>query len=632
MKYHSFFPVVICLGLLISPSCIWAQVTVEMPAQPVISSAVANVQESVVQIETIGGKARVAGAVVTNQPRSGLIVGTDGWIVTATYNLAHEPTAVFVKIPDGQRLPATIVSRNHARKITLLKVETAQPLPVAERVNRRELKVGQTAIAVGRSLSWETPSVSVGIISALRRIWDRAVQTDAAVSPHNFGGPLIDIQGRVIGILVPLSPQSEDVSDGVDWYDSGIGFAVPLETNDLERMVTGVDLSPGRMGVTFKEDRGYASRSVVAACPGNSPAARAGLQSGDEITRINGQDTARVSQIRHALGPLYAGDDVVIEGLRNGEAFAINVELVDKVKPWKHVMLGLIARNGDLGLEVQNVFPDGPAKLAGIEVGDRIIAFNDQPISNQQEIESELMKSTLGQAVTLTVNRGGQTMPLVLQLAWLAADPVASLSTEVAAESKIEVLRLPESPNRCYGYFPESTEPSALLLWIGEPGKVQIDELLKQWKPWCHQTNTAILFPESLDDQRWSRDEIDFLNKIAEQAQQQHSVDPFKVAVGGQGPGGVLASLVGMSQKKTWRGLVLVNTGPSTRIAQHQSEPGQRQLFLILDAAAEDNTQAEMTRWLEHFKEQGFPAVKQSLDLQDLPQRVTEWLQSLGRL
>lgn len=632
MKPVWFFAVVICLGLFGPPLCLRAQLNVEMPPQTVIRSAVSKVQPSVVQIETIGGESRVAGAVVANQPRSGLIVGTDGWIITATYNLAHEPSAVFVKISDGQRLPARIISRNHARKVTLLKVETVDPLPVAERLDRKELRVGQTAIAIGRSLSWENPSVSVGIISALRRIWDRAVQTDASVSPHNFGGPLIDIQGRVIGILVPMSPQSEDVSDGVEWYDSGIGFAVPLETNDLERMVTGLDLYPGQLGVAFQEDRGYASRSIVAACPGNSPAARAGIQPDDEITRINGQDTPRVSQARHALGALYAGDEVKIEGLRNGEPFTLNVALVDKIKPWKHVMLGLVARNKDSGLEVQYVLSDGPAGLAGVQVGDRILSFNHQPVSSQQEIESELIKVALGEKVSLTVNRRGEAMDLFLQLDLLTADPVAGLSGQVATESKKEILRIPESPNRCFGYFPTSTEPSALLLWIGEPGEVPIDELLDLWKPWCHETNTAILFPESRSDQRWSRDEIDFLNKIVEQAQQQHSVDPYRVAVGGQGPGGVLASLVGMSQKKTWRGLILVDAVPSTRIAQHQSEPGQRQMLLMLEGIAADDKQVEMRRWLKHFQEQGFPVVRQAVDPQDLPRRVTQWLQSLGKL
>ena len=87
-------------------------------------------------------------------------------------------------------------------------------------------------MAVGRTLVGQVdqmPSVSVGIISALDRIWGKAIQTDAKVSPTNYGGPLIDLYGRVQGVLVPASPQAEGETAGFEWYDSGIGFAIPLE-------------------------------------------------------------------------------------------------------------------------------------------------------------------------------------------------------------------------------------------------------------------------------------------------------------------------------------------------------------------------------------------------------------------
>ena len=73
------------------------------------------------------------------------------------------------------------------------------------------------------------PNVSVGIVSALDRIWGKAIQTDAKISPNNYGGPLVDIAGRVLGVLVPMSPDGSGEVAGVEWYDSGIGFAVPLE-------------------------------------------------------------------------------------------------------------------------------------------------------------------------------------------------------------------------------------------------------------------------------------------------------------------------------------------------------------------------------------------------------------------
>ncbi len=105
-------------------------------------------------------------------------------------------------------------------------------LPVPEAFPKDQIRVGHWALAVGRTLSPEItdpPSVSVGIISALDRVWGKALQTDAKVSPVNYGGPLVAMDGRVQGILVPASPQSEGATAGVEWYDSGIGFAIPMD-------------------------------------------------------------------------------------------------------------------------------------------------------------------------------------------------------------------------------------------------------------------------------------------------------------------------------------------------------------------------------------------------------------------
>ena len=110
----------------------------------------------------------------------------------------------------------------------LLKVDVEEKLPVPEAVPESEIHVGQWAIALGRTFDTAQPNMSVGIVSGLNRIWGKAMQTDAKISPSNYGGPLVDIRGRVLGVLVPLSPDKHEDVAGVEWYDSGIGFAVPL--------------------------------------------------------------------------------------------------------------------------------------------------------------------------------------------------------------------------------------------------------------------------------------------------------------------------------------------------------------------------------------------------------------------
>ena len=91
-----------------------------------------------------------------------------------------------------------------------------------------EIRVGQWAIAVGRSFRADRPNISVGIVSALGRMFGKVIQTDADVSTANYGGPLVDIRGRVYGVVVPMAPQATSEVAGAEWYDSGIGFAVPL--------------------------------------------------------------------------------------------------------------------------------------------------------------------------------------------------------------------------------------------------------------------------------------------------------------------------------------------------------------------------------------------------------------------
>src|SRR5690606_21244189 len=118
---------------------------------------------------------------------------------------------------------ARLVASDHNRKLALLALADAEDLPVAKIAPYEPVRPGQWAIAIGRAFRPDRPHVGVGIVSAKRRLYGRAVQTDAPVSAANYGGPLVDLEGRVIGILSPLSPASESVIAGTEWYDSGIG-------------------------------------------------------------------------------------------------------------------------------------------------------------------------------------------------------------------------------------------------------------------------------------------------------------------------------------------------------------------------------------------------------------------------
>src|SRR5262249_40512615 len=151
-------------------------------------------------------------------PTTGVIVSSDGYIISSAFNFADKPDAVFVALPGRSgRQVAQVVASDHTRMLTLLKIE-ASGLPVAQVTPKSEMQVGQSVAALGRT--WvgadDVPSISLGIVSALGRIWGKAIQTDAKISPVNYGGPLIDLYGRVLGILVPASPSAQGETAGVE--------------------------------------------------------------------------------------------------------------------------------------------------------------------------------------------------------------------------------------------------------------------------------------------------------------------------------------------------------------------------------------------------------------------------------
>ena len=202
--------------------------SIEELEEDAIRRATAAAKEFTVQIETIGGLETIDGVRTNVGPTTGVSVSTDGFVISSSFNFVGQPASIYVSDSSGERKPAKIVGRDESRKLVLLKYEPdGQPkIPVA--ANPKQFAVGQTVVAAGRTLASDNINISTGIISATSRVWGRAVQTDAKISPANFGGPLINLKGEVVGILVPMSPDANTELAGIEWYDSGIGFAVPF--------------------------------------------------------------------------------------------------------------------------------------------------------------------------------------------------------------------------------------------------------------------------------------------------------------------------------------------------------------------------------------------------------------------
>jgi len=260
-------------------------------------------------------------------PTTGLVIASDGYIVTSTFEFADAPPIITVALADGTRHVARLLGHDETRKLCVLKIDV-EGLPVPATVGPDDLRVGQWAVSVGVGYGAEDPAISAGIVSATGRVFGRAVQTDANLSPANYGGPLVDIDGRVIGMCVPLSPRGGGALGGVQWYDSGIGFAVPLAGLEdvLEQMKRGEMIRAGRIGVQVApggKEGGVGVREIVP----DSGAADAGLQKDDVILAFDGQTVRDVTHLRQLVGRHVAGDTVTLTVRRGEEELEIRVTL-----------------------------------------------------------------------------------------------------------------------------------------------------------------------------------------------------------------------------------------------------------------------------------------------------------------
>lgn len=220
---------------------------------------------------------------------SGIILNPDGYLVTNNHVVADTRTAD-VYLLDGDRFDARVVAIDPSTDIAVLKID-GENFYSGEFGDSDDLRLGQTAIAIGHSLGLVGgPSVTVGVVSALRRniptqqgILENMIQTDAAINPGNSGGPLVDSDGRIIGVNNAIIP-----------YANGIGFAIPSNTvrdiaNELIQNgrvvrpwlgIIGIDMTPTLASYyRLFSDTG----ALIVQITKDSPAETAGLRPGDII-------------------------------------------------------------------------------------------------------------------------------------------------------------------------------------------------------------------------------------------------------------------------------------------------------------------------------------------------------------
>ena len=536
---------------------------VQQAEQQAIKTAVQRVAPSVLRIETVGGLERVGQTTISAGPTTGVAISEDGYLVSSLFNFVQLPSSILVTTPSGKRAPAEIVARDESRMMVLLKVNTDEKFIVPEVAPRSQWRVGQWTIAVGRAIDPQQLNISVGVLSAKERVWGKALQTDAKVSPSNYGGPLIDIQGRVLGVLAPMSPRGDDAMAGSEWYDSGIGFAVAWEDllARLETLKQGKDLKPGVLGVVLEGTDVYSDPCKIGSVRPVSPASDAGLLVDDEIVEINGEPTIRQAQLKHALGRLYAGDQVHLVVRRGEQRLPLVATLTDELLPYQHPFLGVLPRRDfrENGVRVRYVYPESPAAKAGLRADDVLLSLGGEAVEGIAQLQDLITRFSIAETVPLRWRRGDQEMTADARLGALPEDVPSDLLPEPTdppaaaadnlATGEVEINLLEES-NKCFAYLPADYRPDAsfgLLVWLHAPQFGDAPKLIEQWKDICDENHLVLLLPIAKDPARWTPTEIDVVEKAVEQLRKDYPVSADRIVIGGEEAGGAMAILTMLS-------------------------------------------------------------------------------------
>ena len=614
---------------------------IEALEETAFKQAAALADPSIVRIETVGGLEQVDDVLLGNGPTSGVVVSADGFIISSSFNFVGKPTSILVTLPDGRRLAAKQVANDRLRLLTLLHVDVDGLIP-AKPVPKSEVKVGQWALALGRTLDNSTPSLSVGIVSALNRVWGKAIQTDAKTSPVNYGGALIDIEGRVLGVIAPLSPMGGGDMAGVEWYDGGIGFAIPLEDiyGSLDRLKQGTDLLPGLMGITFAGGQQLNVPAIVDRVRYNSPAQQAGLKTNDRIIEDDGEKIVRVAQLKHIAGRKYAGDSVKLVVSRGEASVPIDVELVGELVPYEIPFLGILPQRTVVssdsalsGTSARLVLAKSPAEQAGLLRGDRIVKYNDVELKESRMLSDLVGRSRPGDRVKVTYLRDGKEATAEATLGSLPEQIVGELSAKLiepvipkepaekdqgeekaekkSSETNLKTGRftatLEGSDHDYWAYVPESyseTHAYGLVVWIHPNGDGMEAAVLKQWKSICDRRGLILVAPKADKPNGWQPGEAEFIKQLIGHMRGKYTLDANRIVLHSYGTGAGIACLVSTKHRDLVRGLVIAGAPFLTRPSENDPEFRQQFLFVCGDG---DKILSKVNASVEALRKLKFP-------------------------
>jgi serine protease Do len=374
---------------------------------------------------------------------SGVIVNPKGYILTNSH-VVHGMDNINVQLHDGREFPAKVLGDDPNSDLALIQIN-ADNLPYLTLGNSDHLEVGQWVAAIGNPFGLQA-TMTVGIVSAKSRNnldlarYEDFIQTDAAINRGNSGGPLVTLDGEVIGINTAIA------TTAASGY-VGIGFAIPsnMAANFMEEILSQGKVIRGFLGVSLQSiDYNLAKAfglkkvegALVANVSKNSAAERAGLQVEDIILRYNDHPVENAATLRNAVYMMKPGTNVVLTVLRKDQLIQIPVIVGEYSESAPAAVNTTISPKNTLGIEVGNLTPEiaqqlgytqdqgvvitridpsSIAALTGLKKGALILSVNRQKIASVEEFNRALAQAPKDRPVLLQVKQGDLYLFLSLQ-------------------------------------------------------------------------------------------------------------------------------------------------------------------------------------------------------------------------
>lgn len=621
-----------------------------------IRQAVASVADAVLRVELVGVAQSAGGEVAEDAPTVAVAIDDQRHFIASSMVVRGNPTSILLVTPDGRRVVAEVVARDHGRQLVLLRASEdvgAPPLELAD----VQPTIGQSVVAVGRHSDGQAPAISTGILSATGRNWGLALQTDARVSSGFYGGPLIDLYGRLLGIIVPMVPDG-GAEDETGWYDAGIAFAIPAGDirQRLPQLIDGQDVHPGVAGIVARDSDPYVMSTEIAAVRPRSPAARADLQAGDQIAAVNGVQVNSHREVKQLLGSLDAGASVSLSVKRGNEVLEKSLQLAQVIPPLVPQQLGITAEAiADVAqadaenapITVTGVVKGTPAD-GQLEVGDRIQSIGDSKLSDLPSLRRRIFTADPDVPLKLSILRGEEALNLEFnsqKLSALPADAVPESLRYVAPDEtpwEIADFDLPDISNPAVILAPKAAPaqeaPAAadtaaaavsrlgLLILLADPGETDLKKLLAAWAQPAQAAGVIVCVVGPADEARWTPDELDVPQRIAAVIRKSHPVEPLMQALGGaaQGPGGSLAIASAILRPGTFGGLSVSPDSRPPAIRLRENDPAAP-LQLRLSQAKD---RADKPDWTASLERLGYPVLLGEADSKSL----LTWVRLLARI